>query len=484
MNKRNILTKEQKEYIINNYPKEQTKKIADFLGLSMRQVNGYANQNGIKKQEGFIVIRSDNSLTIEEQDFIFDNYANMENKEIINKLNISNNLLLAFARQHNLKKKNKLLSDKSKIPLEKRKYILDNYATMLTKEISKNIGIDENTIRSYAYSHGVRRNRDLVIPMCENKNGLTNYQKQFIIDNYSIMKNEDIAEKLGITSEQIHNYAKNKKFKKNFDVLIKRDNYFNICLTERENKNYNVYNFLGKDLEPKIEEDNLYKSKYGKYFLNQNYFENIDNEWKAYWLGFLYADGYVINRDKNNKKQNIVGLGLKQEDKSHIKKFANSIQSNSPIKDYKTNYKDNCASKIMICNKKFCNDLVKNGCIENKTFLLRFPELREDLIRHFIRGYFDGDGCISININKKIVRVNIVGTYDILKTICYIFNKEFNANIPKFQTKNKYSENEKVYSIQWGNVYTCKKIYQYLYKDCNIYLDRKLKKFDTIYCLE
>ena len=82
------------------------------------------------------------------------------------------------------------------------------------------------------------------------------------------------------------------------------------------------------------------------------------------------------------------------------------------------------------------------------------------------------------------MRVNIVGTYDILKTICYIFNKEFNANIPKFQTKNKYSENEKVYSAQWGNIYTCKKIYQYLYKDCNIYLDRKLKNFDTIYCLE
>ena len=94
MNKRNILTKEQKEYIINNYPKEQTRKIADFLGLSIRQVNGYANQNGIKKQEGFIVIRSDNSLTVEEQDFIFDNYANMENKEILDKLNISNNLLL------------------------------------------------------------------------------------------------------------------------------------------------------------------------------------------------------------------------------------------------------------------------------------------------------------------------------------------------------------------------------------------------------
>lgn len=481
MKKRKYLSKEQKEYIINHYPFEQTKRIADFLGLSIKQVSGYAWSKGIKKSEDFVVIRVDNSLTIEQQDFIFKNYNKMLNKDIAEQLNVSTNLISAFSRQHNLKKGNSLLKSNSKVPLEKRKFVLENYATMLTKDISKATGLEENWIRSYAYLHGVRRDRNVTPIMCENENGLTNEQKIFIIENYNKMTNDEISKTIGVNKEKIHNYASNRKLKKDFEVLKKRDNYFEICLEQRADKNYTLIDFLGNMKEPKVLEENLYKSKYGKYSVNQNYFEQIDNEWKAYWLGFLYADGCVQHYTKNKKSKNTVSLALKEDDAEHIQKFLDSVQSNSPIKHYKTNYKNHYAARASVSNKKLCEDLIIHGCYPNKTFILKFPDLRKDLIRHFIRGYFDGDGCISINLEKKSVRINIVGNENMLKNICNHLLENCNASIPVFQQKNTKSN---IYSIQWGNIYVCKKIYQYLYKDSNIFLDRKLKKFDTIYCLE
>ena len=114
---------------------------------------------------------------------------------------------------------------------------------------------------------------------------------------------------------------------------------------------------------------------------------------------------------------------------------------------------------------------------------MQLPNIEESLIRHFIRGYFDGDGCISINKDKHNVRVNFVGTEDMLKHIVEIFVKECGAHKPEL-IENSNNNGNIVYSVQWGNVYTCHKIYNYLYKGANIYLDRKLEKFDTIYCLE
>lgn len=483
MKKRNFLTEEQKKYIIDNYPTEQTWRIATTLGITDKQVSGYAWSKGVKKAKDFIVIRSDNSLTVEQQDFIFDNYNNMTNSEIVESLGIDGDLLTAFARKHNLKRSNKLLDGKSTIPLWKRQYILDNYATMLTSDIAKVVKLPHNTIRSYAYAHDVRRDKNIVPTMCETDGGLSNEQKRYIIAHYSDTKTEDIATTLGITKGQVRNYATDRKLTKNYDSMYKIDNYFRDCLLQRMDANYCVYDYLGNLREEKIQESELFISKYGKYHVNENYFELIDNEWKAYWLGFLYADGCVISKVENGKYKNVVSIALKHDDIGHLQKFLDSIQSDTIIKTYKTNYKDCYASKVSVCNKKICDDLIANGCTPNKSFTLKFPELRNDLIRHFIRGYFDGDGCISINPDNKSVRVNFVGTEDMLSHIVDAFVKECGAHNPELRV-NSNNNNNIVYSVQWGNVYTCHKIYKYLYANANIYLDRKLEKFDTIYCLE
>ncbi len=63
-----------------------------------------------------------------------------------------------------------------------------------------------------------------------------------------------------------------------------------------------------------------------KYSVNDDYFSIIDTEEKAYWLGFIFADGYISN--KNGKR---VGITLKSSDRDHIIKFAKAISATYPV---------------------------------------------------------------------------------------------------------------------------------------------------------
>ena len=324
--------------------------------------------------------------------------------------------------------------------------------------------------------------------MRETKNSkLTREQKEFIIENYSDMRTRKIASLIGSTYEIVKGYADNNKLKKSVKGASRTHHYLDGLIEKRNNPKYNVYEYLNKQTEPKVE--NLYKSKYGKYFVNENYFNEIDNEWKAYWLGFLYADGCVkIKRQSNsNKMEYVLSVSLAHVDKTHLQKMADSLQTDTVIRDRDVKTKDRVykASCITICNRSICNSLNEKGCTPNKSLTLTFPDdniLPKELVRHFIRGYFDGDGCIHINLEKerKTVVVSMLGTYDFLYNVKDILIK--NCGVSDIAIKK--NKNSNAYDIAFGKYYDCEKIYKYLYSDCNIYLDRKLEKFDTLFCLD
>ena len=71
-----------------------------------------------------------------------------------------------------------------------------------------------------------------------------------------------------------------------------------------------------------------------EYNYNEKYFETIDNEHKAYWLGFLYADGYVEPIYRKNKiKAFRIEIGLSIEDKHHLELLLQDIESDVPISE-------------------------------------------------------------------------------------------------------------------------------------------------------
>ena len=213
-----------------------------------------------------------------------------------------------------------------------------------------------------------------------------------------------------------------------------------------------------------------------KYSYNKDFFKVIDTEEKAYWLGFIYADGYIVNGIKG-KNNDSLGITLSNKDKEHIEKFKKSIDSNHPIRIYKTKYGTNSA-RIIIQDEELVADLIELGVLRNKSLILKFPTtdvVDKSLIYHFIRGYFDGDGSFK----KKGQKLNgydfsVLGTIEFLtelRTYLGVDNEIRKCN------KNNDSNN---YHLTFGGNQKVKQVANMLYGNANIYLDRKYKRYREI----
>lgn len=214
--------------------------------------------------------------------------------------------------------------------------------------------------------------------------------------------------------------------------------------------------------------------------INERFFEHVDTEEKAYILGFLYADGY-----HDESKYQIV-LSLASRDRNILFKIRNYLCPNgyriafNQRKKYK-NAKPTHQNqyRLLLCSQRMSGDLLKLGLTQKKSFTITFPDVREDLINHFIRGYFDGDGSIHIEPKFKGASVSIISTRKFLESIKQIFNKEFSAYLPKlFQKKEQVILNKNIFSMQYHGTQIIFNIYDYLYKDATIFLNRKKKKFE------
>ena len=198
-------------------------------------------------------------------------------------------------------------------------------------------------------------------------------------------------------------------------------------------------------------------------------FDIIDTEEKAYWLGFLYADGYISSTN------NTVELSLKSTDYEHLNKFKVFLQYRGDVKISSIKCKDKSYSRcrLSVTDKHFHDRLVRLGCIPKKSLILKFPSLNifsnKDLVIDFIRGYIDGDGCLSFTSNGRLT-VQIVGTKEFLDGIISIFPQIFSK-----RRKDKRSLNN-TYTLDCA----CSKadyIASKLYEKATIYLDRKYERY-------
>lgn len=138
----------------------------------------------------------------------------------------------------------------------------------------------------------------------------------------------------------------------------------------------------------------IIRNRTSKYKYQQDIFENIDTAEKAYWLGFLAADGCNYQREHNAS----VILNVHEQDIEHLEKFKEFCNTDAEIKSYIgyegfSNQTPMC--KITLNSKKISNDLIDKGILPNKSLILQPPHILEDFYKPFILGYFDGDGSIS-----------------------------------------------------------------------------------------
>lgn len=199
------------------------------------------------------------------------------------------------------------------------------------------------------------------------------------------------------------------------------------------------------------------------YKYNKKFFNKIDTEEKAYWAGFIAADG---NIRKDFLKMRIE---LNIQDYSHLEKFKKSIEGDNPIKE--SIRPNNHSCYIDVNCKEFCLALNNLGITPKKSLTLqvKFELIPKELRNHFIRGYFDGDG----SINKYQRGNNEYFEWE----ISFISSKTFLKQI--LEEINK----ERKFYLCGNNFRICFKakqdiidIINYLYNNATIYMDRKIEK--------
>ena len=229
-----------------------------------------------------------------------------------------------------------------------------------------------------------------------------------------------------------------------------------------------------------LKDNNINGKNKNRYRLNDRYFKNIDNEHKAYWLGLLYADGYVGNEKFNN-----IVISLTISDMYILEEFAKDIEFTGDIRiDENGGGFSNGTPKAVLnfSSIEMAKDLRRIGLYPGKSqTMTSIPDLPEELIPHFIRGYFDGDGSIhttkfcETNNGKKRYRernvFSIIGTVDFLEDI--------RRHIPVKLTKQECrSENMEYLTCNVDSRLLC--IYDYLYSNATIFLTRKFNKWNSI----
>lgn len=201
-------------------------------------------------------------------------------------------------------------------------------------------------------------------------------------------------------------------------------------------------------------------------------FDKIDTEEKAYWLGFLYADGSI------HSTSNIVSLSLAIKDIDHMKKFNSFLKNKKDIIVFnsKCNGKEYASVKVSVCNKHFKERLIQLGCLPCKSLLLSFPSIdifeNKELVYDFIRGYIDGDGCITFTKSGRM-EISILGTEDMLNGIKRYFPDKFKS-IRKI--KNRKNDIFVISNCCDKADYVANK----LYKNATIYLDRKYNRIAVL----
>lgn len=207
---------------------------------------------------------------------------------------------------------------------------------------------------------------------------------------------------------------------------------------------------------------------------NDTVFDFIDSEEKAYWLGFIYADGTISSDPLKDgrKKSYTFELSLKESDYNHLEKLKILLNTPRPV------LKSENRCRLLVNSKHLWETLNNYGCTPKKSLTLEFPNIEifksKDLIRHFIRGYFDGDGCISYsNTKHTILNMQLLGTKSFLQHLVSYLPEEFKDLTIRHNHNN---DSEKTYLINISNK-KAYRFFKYLYENSKVYLDRKYSRF-------
>lgn len=213
-----------------------------------------------------------------------------------------------------------------------------------------------------------------------------------------------------------------------------------------------------------------FKRKY--YLKNENFFDSIDSESKAYFLGLLCADGNVY--------KNRIKLTLESKDCHIIQTFAEVLETNKPVfrKTYPSH--NGCETcHLEIVSEQLVKSLLKLGVTPNKSLTLCFPDIDKNYHSHFIRGYFDGDGRFALSKNRKMQYT--CGMFSMLGTRQFLERSQTILMEKCILQKTKLIKTGNIFRLSYGGNKQVKRIVEFMYKNSSIFLVRKYNKIFNLF---
>jgi len=212
-----------------------------------------------------------------------------------------------------------------------------------------------------------------------------------------------------------------------------------------------------------------------KYDFDEDIFEKCNTPEKAYWIGFIMADGCVYVTKKKGSVSYVLAFCINRKDEKLLDKFQGFLGSLYPYVHDKRN-----RVYLYVWRKKILEDLKQYGIIPRKTGKEQIKNIPKEYYPDFIRGYFDGDGCIS---NNKIIYKNKIYEYKsfrlcsaskgFLRQIQDILIRKCDLN----KTKIYKVKNQESWQLAQCGKDTIKRIFNFLYENASIYLERKYTRW-------
>jgi hypothetical protein len=195
------------------------------------------------------------------------------------------------------------------------------------------------------------------------------------------------------------------------------------------------------------------------YAVNHNFFKKWSPE-MAYVLGWIFSDGNI----SGCKNRYGTSIHLNKKDNYILEKISEVMGSNRPVLVHSDSI------YLKIDSKVLHRDLLALGCKPNKSLSLRFPNIKEKFLSHFIRGYFDGDGSIHFN-KPNTIKISFVGTKEFLKELQSRVNSSLNLKI------NPITKVKSIWRIHYYSN-DARTLCRWMYKNSgSLYLKRKMERF-------
>lgn len=222
-----------------------------------------------------------------------------------------------------------------------------------------------------------------------------------------------------------------------------------------------------------------------KYHIDESYFEKIDTPEKAQILGFFAADGCLYQRKRSPTTERLTVIGISEVDIEYLKWIASQWKTDNPISIEKkakngliNGRKANRTKMVRLAtySQKIYEDLEKLGMSERKSLTLLFPtedQVPREFQRDFIRGYFEGDGGISLHLENKI-NLCVCGTPEFNQTLSDIIRRDLGIN-SYFGADERPRIN--YCTLIMSGPKNCLRFLEWIFKDCSYKMERKWKTY-------